>query len=80
MVTLNNEIKTPDLIRLRELDNGVFFELLGEIYQKLAWDDNDRCYNCLYLSEMIYVGLEYDKLVRSVDVEITVTGYTKKDY
>lgn len=80
MVTLKNKIKTPDLIRLRELDNGVFFELLGEIYQKLAWDDNDRCYNCLYLSEMTYVELEYDKLVRPVDVEITVTGYTKKGY
>lgn len=78
MVTLKNKIKTPDLIRLRELDNGVFFELLGEIYQKLALDDNDRCYNCLYLSEMTYVGLEYDKLVRPVDVEITVTGYTKE--
>ena len=46
MVTLKNEIKTPDLIPLRELDNGVFFELLDKIYQKLAWDDNDRCYNC----------------------------------
>ena len=79
MVTLKNKIKTPDLIRLRELDNGVFFELLGEIYQKLALDDNDRCYNCLYLSEMTYVGLEYDKLVRPVDVEITVTGYTRSD-
>lgn len=78
MVTLKNKIKTPDLIRLRELDNGVFFELLGEIYQKLALDDNDLCYNCLYLSEMTYVGLEYDKLVRPVDVEITVTGYTKE--
>jgi len=70
MVTLKNEIKTPDLIPLREF--------LDKIYQKLAWDDNDRCYNCLYPSEMTYVGLEYDKLVRPVDVEITVTGYTKK--
>lgn len=78
MVTLKNEIKTPDLIPLRELDNGVFFEFLDKIYQKLAWDDNDRCYNCLYLSEMTYVGLAYDKLVRPVDVQITVTGYTKK--
>lgn len=78
MVTLKNEIKTPDLIPLRELDNGVFFEFLDKIYQKLAWDDNDQCYNCLYLSEMTYVGLAYDKLVRPVDVEITVTGYTKK--
>lgn len=79
MVTLKNKIKTPDLIRLRELDNGVFFELLGKIYQKFIWDDNNRCYNCLYPSEMTYVGLEYDKLVRPVDVEITVTGYTKED-
>ena len=78
MVTLKNEIKAPNLIPLRELDDGVFFEFLDKIYQKLAWDDNDRCYNCLYPSEMTYVGLAYDKLVRPVDVEITVTGYTKK--
>lgn len=78
MVTLKNEIKTPDLIPLRELDNGVFFEFLDKIYQELAWDDNNRCYNCLCLSEMTYVDLKYDKLVRPVDVEITVTGYTKK--
>lgn len=78
MVTFKNEIKTPDLIPLRELDNGVFFEFLDKIYQKLAWDDNDRCYNCLYPSEMTYVGLAYDKLVRPVDVQITATGYTKK--
>lgn len=78
MVTFKNEIKTPDLIPLRELDNGVFFEFLDKIYQKLALDDNDKCYSCLYPSEMTYVGLEYDKLVRPVDVEITVTGYTKK--
>jgi hypothetical protein len=78
MVTLKNEIKATNLIPLRELDDGVFFEFLDKIYQKLAWDDNDRCYNCLYPSEMTYVGLAYDKLVRPVDVEITVTGYTKK--
>lgn len=78
MVSFKNEIKTPDLVPLRELENGVFFEFLDKIYQKLAWDDNDRCYNCLYPSEMTYDRLEYDKLVRQVDVEITVTGYTKK--
>ena len=78
MVTLKNEIKATNLIPLRELDDGVFFEFLDKLYQKLAWDDNDRCYNCLYPSEMTYVGLAYDKLVRPVDVEITVTGYTKK--
>lgn len=78
MVTLKNEIKTPDPIPLCELDNCVFFEFLGKIYQKLVLDDNNRYYDCLYLSEMTYVWLEYDKLVYPVDVEITVTGYTKK--
>lgn len=78
MVTLKNEIKTPDLIPLRELDNGTFFEFFDRIYQKLSWNDNDRCYNCLYPSEMTCVEFGYDKLVRPVDVEITVTGYTKK--
>ena len=78
MVTLKNEIKATNLIPLRELDDGVFFEFFDRIYQKLAWGDNDRCYNCLYPSEMTYVGIAYDKLVRPVDVQITVTGYTKK--
>lgn len=78
MVTLKNEIKTPDLIQLRELDNGIFFEFLDKIYQKLSWDANYRCYNCLCLSDMTYVWLAYDKLVRPVYVQITVTGYTKK--
>lgn len=78
MVTFKNEIKTPDPIPLRDLGNGMFFEFLDKIYQKLSWYDNDRCYNCLYPSEMTYVEFEYDKLVRPVDVEITVTGYTKK--
>lgn len=78
MVTFKNEIKTLDPIPLHELDNGMFFEFLDKIYQKLAWDDNDRCYNCLYPSKMTYIEFEYDKLVRPVDVEITVTGYTKK--
>lgn len=78
MVTLKNEIKATNLIPLRELDDGVFFEFFDRIYQKLAWDDNDQCYNCLYPSEMTYVGIAYDKLVLPVDVEITVTGYTKK--
>lgn len=78
MVNFKNEIEALNLIPLRELDNGIFFEFLDKIYQKLAWDDNDRCYNCLCMSEMTYVGLAYDKLVRPVDVEITVTGYTKK--
>ena len=36
MVTLKNEIKTPDPIPLRDLGNGMFFEFLDKIYQKLA--------------------------------------------
>lgn len=78
MVTLKNEIKIPDSAPLREFDDGVFFEFLNGIYQRLTWDDDDQCYNCLDLSNMTYVGFEYDKLVRPVDVEITVTGYTKE--
>lgn len=77
MITLKNEIKIPDPVPLRELDDGVFFEFLEEIYQVLSWNEDDKQYNCLELSSMNYVGFEYDKLVRPVDVEITVTGYTK---
>lgn len=77
MITLKNEIKIPDPVPLRELDDGVFFEFLEEIYQVLSWNEDDEQYNCLELSSMNYAGFEYDKLVRPVDVEITVTGYTK---
>lgn len=78
MITLKNELKTSDTVPLRELDDGVFFEFLNRIYQRLAWDDIEQSYNCLELSSMNYVGFEYDKFVRPVDVEITVTGYTKE--
>lgn len=78
MITLKNEIKIPDSVPLRELNDGVFFEFSNEIYQLLFWSEDEEQYNCLELSSMTYAGFEYDKLVRPVDVEITVTGYSKE--
>ena len=78
MITLKNEIRIPDSVPLRELDHGVFFEFSNEIYQLLSWSEDEEQYNCLELSSMTYAGFEYDKLVHPVDVEITVTGYTKE--
>ena len=78
MVTLKNEIRIPDSVPLYELDHGVFFEFSNEIYQLLSWNVGENQYNCLKLSNMNHVVFEYDKLVYPVDVEITVTRYTKK--
>ncbi len=78
MVTLKNKIKIPDSVPLCELNDSAFFEFSNEIYQLLSWSNDAEQYNCLELSSMNYVGFEYDKLVRPVDVEITVTGYTKE--
>lgn len=79
MVTLKNEFRIPDPVPLHELDHGVFFEFSNEIYQLLSWSNDEEQYNCLKLSNMNYVNFECDELVHPVDVEITVTGYTKKD-
>ena len=78
MVTLKNEIRIPDSVPLRELDDGAFFEFSNEIYQLLSFSEDEMQYNCLELSSMTYAGFEYDKLVRPVDVKIIVTGYTKE--
>lgn len=77
MITLKNEIRIPDPVPLRELNDGTFFEFSDDIYQLLSWSEDGEQYNCLELSSMNYTGFEYDKLVRPVNVEITVTGYTK---
>ena len=79
MVTFKNEIRIPDSVHLHELDHGVFFEFSNEIYQFLSWREDEVQCNCLKLSNMNYVDFEYDEVVHPVDVEITVTGYTKKD-
>ena len=78
MITLKNEIRISDSVPLRELNDGVFFEFSNEIYQLLSWSEDEEQYTCLELSSMTYAGFEYDKLVRPVDVEITVTGYSKE--
>ena len=77
MVTLKNKIPELHSVPLNELDESTFFEYEGEIYQLLYWSDDDDFYNCVAIPSMNYVGFQCTKLVRPVDVEITVTGYTK---
>ena len=80
MISFKNEIEIPHDVRLREVDYGWFFEFDHKIYQKLSWDESSEQFNCLELSSMCNdVKIRYDKYVRPVDVEITVTGYTKED-
>lgn len=80
MVSFKNEIEIPTDVRLREVDYGGFFEFDYKIYQKLSYDEYSEQFNCLELSSMCEVEIGFDKYVRKVDVEITVTGYTKKGY
>lgn len=80
MVTLKNEINAIGPVRLREVDYGGFFEFDNNIYQKFFWKETEEQFDCLDPSSMNYVGIRFDEYVRPVDVEITVTGYTKKGY
>ena len=57
----------------------MFFEFDNNIYQKFFWKEDEEQFDCLDPSSMNYVGIRFDEYVRPVDVEITVTGYTKKD-
>lgn len=79
MISFKNEIEIPNDVRLREVDYGGFFELDYKIYQKLSYDEDSEQFNCLALSSMCDVKIRFDKFVRKVDVQITVTGYTKED-
>lgn len=78
MVTFNNKIPELHRVPLNELDESAFFESEGEIYQLLYWSDDDGFCNCVAIPSMNYVGFQCTKLVRPVDVDITVTGYTKE--
>lgn len=78
MITLKGKDKIPNPVPLHKLENGVFFEFLDKIYQVLFYNGDEQCYSCLELPGMNYIDFEYNKLVRPVDVEITVTGYTKE--
>lgn len=78
MVTLNNKISELHRVPLSKLDESAFFESEGEIYQFLYWSDDNGSCNCVAIPSMNYVSFQYTKLVSPVDVEITVTGYTKE--
>lgn len=78
MINFKNEIKVIDPVRLREVDYGDFFEFDNNIYQKLFWDGTDEQFDCRDMSSMNYIEIRFDEYVRPVDVEITVTGYTKE--
>ena len=77
MITLNNELPGLHKITLAEIDEGDFFEYESHIYQCLAWDEQAGYFNCLIPGAKEYVSFDGDTVVRPVDVEITVTGYTK---
>lgn len=78
MINFKNEIKVIDPVRLQELDYGYFFEFNNNIYQKLSWNEDEVQFDCLDPSSMNYIGISFDEYVRPVDVEITITGYTKE--
>ena len=78
MITLNNKLADLHKITLAELDESDFFEHEGNIYQCLYWDEQSGYFNCLIPGAKEYVSFDGDTVVRPVDVEITVTGYTKE--
>ena len=77
MITLNNELPGLHKITLAELDEADFFEHEGNIYQCLYFDEQSGYFNCFIPSSKEYVSFNSDTVVHPVDVEITVTGYTK---
>ncbi len=79
MITLTNNLDTIGKARLEDLLIGTFFEFENEIYQRLVWEDASDSYVCYRISDMSCTRLFGDIYVRQVDVEITVTGYTKED-
>ena len=78
MINFKNEIKVINPVRLREVDYGGFFEFDNNIYQKLSWNEYEEQFDCLDPSSMNHIGIRFDEYVRPVDVDITVTGYTKE--
>lgn len=79
MITLTNNLDTIGKARLEDLLIGTFFELENEIYQRLVWEDASDSYVCCCVPDMRCTKLSGSIYVRQVDVEITVTGYTKED-
>lgn len=79
MITLTNNLDTIGKARLEDLLIGTFFELENEIYQRLVWEDASDSYVCCCVPDMRCTKLSGSIYVRQVNVEITVTGYTKED-
>lgn len=79
MITLTNNLDTIGKARLEYLLIGTFFEFENEIYLRLNWKDISGSYVCCRIPDMIFTELSGSIYVRQVDVQITVTGYTKED-
>ena len=79
MITMNNKLAGSHKIALAELDEGEFFEHEGNIYQCLYWDEQSGYFGCFIPEDKKHISFDSDTVVRPVDVEITVTGYTKED-
>ena len=78
MITLTNNLDTIGKTRLKDLLIGTFFEFENETYQCLDWEASSDSYVCLRVLAMRCIELSGSIYVRPVDVEITVTGYTKE--
>lgn len=76
MIKLVDNLRRNTETALQNLDNGIFFELDECIYQTLSWDAADSMYNCVEVATMKYISLSGIRLVKPVDVTITVNGYS----
>jgi len=79
MITLTNNLDTIGKARLEDLLIGTFFKFENEIYQRLVWENASESYVCCCVPDMRCTRLSGNIYVRQVDVQITVTGYTKED-
>lgn len=79
MITLTNNLNTIGTTRLKDILVGTFFEFENKIYQRLDWEDASNSYVCCCVPDMRCTRLYCNIHVRQVDVQITVTGYTKED-
>lgn len=79
MITLTNNLETIGITRLKDILVGNFFEFENEIYLRLVWENASDSYVCCRVPDMICTELSGSIYVRQVDVQITVTGYTKED-
>lgn len=79
MITITNNLDAIGKARLEDLLIGTFFEFENEIYLRLMWENASDSYVCCRIPDMSCTELSGSIYVRQVDVQITVTGYTKED-